>query len=182
MKIFLSQLERGRQDLYIFGKAMETSITRCRTIEKVSLIDASIFDTSTLADLHSECLGDYASAEIYEKFIVNPKTKAIMARVSDHQAAGFCVFNCIDDEAEVIYLGVKPLLRRRGIGKQIMEGTCNRVRLMGAKQIFLEVAESNLSGLRLYQSTHYKPVGRRSKYYGTDVGEKTDAIIMRRML
>ena len=48
-----------------------------------------------------------------------------------------------------------------------------------AKQIFLEVDETNKAALALYKSSGFNEVGRRPGYYQTGKGH-SDALIMRR--
>lgn len=50
---------------------------------------------------------------------------------------------------------------------------------MGAKRIFLEVRETNLPALRLYERLGFKPAGRRPGYY---TNPPADALLFERRL
>lgn len=75
-------------------------------------------------------------------------------------------------EREILNLGVIPYYRRRGIARRLLQEELERSR----ETWFLEVRESNLAALNLYQQLGFTPVGRREQYY-QDPSE--DAIVMR---
>lgn len=78
------------------------------------------------------------------------------------------------DEAELLALAVNPDDQRQGLAAQLMNTMVNRLKAQNVTSIFLEVAESNLAAIALYQSLRFIDVGRRRAYYGDQ-----DAIIMR---
>jgi ribosomal-protein-alanine N-acetyltransferase len=65
------------------------------------------------------------------------------------------------DEWEVLNLAVSPAQRRRGIATSLLRPFLTSVR----GWVFLELRESNLTALKLYQSLGFKELTRRSGYY-----------------
>ena len=64
-------------------------------------------------------------------------------------------------EREILNLAVIPAERRRGIARRLLESELSR----GRNTWFLEVRESNVAALGLYQSLGFQQVGLREAYY-----------------
>ena len=95
----------------------------------------------------------------YEAWIAEPGTAFIVTRTV---APG---------EHEILNLAVAPEARRMGIGRALLRHV-----LEGSPgSWFLEVRESNLSAIKLYESTGFRASGRRSGYYS---GSSELAIVM----
>ncbi len=78
------------------------------------------------------------------------------------QVVGFLVARQIaPNEREILNLAVDPGERRRGVGRALLEAEMKR----GKYQWFLEVRESNLEAVTLYQSAGFRVTGRRESYY-----------------
>lgn len=75
-------------------------------------------------------------------------------------------------ECEILNLAVEPAERRTGIARQLVRAALERV--PGAW--FLEVRESNIAAIHLYENTGFKVAGRRPNYYYDPL---EDAIVMR---
>jgi ribosomal-protein-alanine N-acetyltransferase len=64
-------------------------------------------------------------------------------------------------EREILFVAVDPAFRRRGIAKRLLQNE-----LDGSRGTwFLEVRESNLAAIRLYESLGFQGAGRRENYY-----------------
>ncbi len=69
------------------------------------------------------------------------------------------------DECSITNICTKKEARGRGIGTSLLEaleGECNR---RGAKEIFLEVRESNEAARHLYEKLGYSMLGTRVNFY-----------------
>ena len=93
-------------------------------------------------------------------------------------AGGMILARVAADEAEVLTLAVDPAVRRRGLGRALLEQALVTARQRGANAIFLEVASSNEPGRALYAAAGFVAVGCRRGYYA-DGG---DALVLRRSL
>ncbi|WP_408611112.1 ribosomal protein S18-alanine N-acetyltransferase [Glycomyces xiaoerkulensis] len=80
------------------------------------------------------------------------------------------------NEAWINNIAVDPAVRRRGIATMLMSDLLSRVRLAGAKAVFLEVAVDNGSAQRLYDRYGFYGIGVRKNYYQFT---GTDAAVMR---
>jgi len=71
----------------------------------------------------------------------------------------------VADEAEILDIAVASPHRRRGYGRFALSSFIEIARQRDVKALFLEVRESNLPAIRLYQSAGFATTGRRPNYY-----------------
>lgn len=95
---------------------------------------------------------------------------------------GFSLAHTTLDEAEIYAIGVISSARRRGVGRRLLAATNEHASRLGARVLFLEVAEGNVAARALYHNTGFRQVGRRPNYYRHPNGESEAALIMRRDL
>lgn len=93
-------------------------------------------------------------------------------------ADGFALLRLIADEAEVLTLAVKSEARRRGVGRGLMVAALARATALGARRVFLEVAEDNGAARALYGRLGFADAGRRPGYYGRADGTRADALLL----
>lgn len=98
------------------------------------------------------------------------------------EAFGFSLTRRVIDEAELMLVAVMPSGRGHGRGRRLVEGAMQKARQRGAHKMFLEVRDGNLAALGLYESLGFSEAGRRQNYYNGAMGERFDAITMRRDL
>ncbi|WP_252198166.1 ribosomal protein S18-alanine N-acetyltransferase [Clostridium sp. MCC353] len=90
--------------------------------------------------------------------------------------AGYCVLRVIADEGEIQRIAVHPGMRRRGLGKKLMDAMVMSARESDVSELILEVRAGNLGAVSLYKSYGFQKEGERKHYY-TDPIE--DAWLMR---
>ena len=91
------------------------------------------------------------------------------------QVYGYLVFWNLPPEIHVLNIAVKPGLRRKGLGRLLLDYLCEYGREIGSQEIFLEVRPSNTGAMALYQKMGFVQTGRRKNYYAEN---KEDAILM----
>jgi len=96
-------------------------------------------------------------------FVVKEKEKVV----------GYIGFEEIAGEGHIINLAVVPELRRKGIGKSLVQSVLDKTQI---KVFYLEVRESNVAAHKLYQGLNFKIVGKRKAYYQDN---HEDALIMK---
>lgn len=69
------------------------------------------------------------------------------------------------DEAELLRIATRPGCRRQGLGEKLLAAALAALRARGIVCLFLEVEESNLPAVRLYEKHGFERVGRRPAYY-----------------
>jgi len=92
--------------------------------------------------------------------------------------AGFVLFQCIGDFAEILTLAVAPDHRGRGLGRSLVQQVLARARETGVEKVMLEVQDGNLPAIQLYESVGMTAFDRRRNYYKAADGRHADAILM----
>ena len=127
---------------------------------------AALAHTAVLAALHGQCFEDAWSARAMAEVLGSAGAFASLAFVgAEGHPVGFALARVTGDEAELLSLGVLPRWRRRGIARVLLDDIKRRARHVGARRIFLEVAESNEAARGLYGAGGFVAVGRRPDYY-----------------
>ena len=91
---------------------------------------------------------------------------------------GYLLATIIDDEAEILSIGVKPDRQRQGVGKWLLRRFFDYGASRNMARVVLEVAEDNVPALGLYRDFGFAEFGRRKDYYKHG-NQKIDAIMMK---
>jgi ribosomal protein S18 acetylase RimI-like enzyme len=80
------------------------------------------------------------------------------------EPAGVMLLNLTQDgcSAELVYLGLRPSLRGRSLGRALLTHGLGRARRSGAEKMLLAVDERNEPAVHLYQSLHFVAIARRT--------------------
>ncbi len=89
---------------------------------------------------------------------------------------GFVIARWLDDECEIMSIGVHPQYRRQGLGSMLLDTVRKTALAHGKTAWILEVREQNVAALSLYENSGFVKVGQRRGYY-RDTGEA--AVLMR---
>tara|TARA_B100001093_G_scaffold6878_1_gene6817 strand:- start:803 stop:1297 length:495 start_codon:yes stop_codon:yes gene_type:complete len=91
---------------------------------------------------------------------------------------GYLLATIIDDEAEILSIGITPERQSQGVGKQLLQHFFEHGASRNMARVVLEVAEDNLPALGLYRDFGFAEFGRRNGYYKHG-NQKIDAIMMK---
>lgn len=95
----------------------------------------------------------------------------------NRQVVGFCILQPVLDEANLLLMAIHPNMQGRGFGFKLLEESINQLK-NNPVQIFLEVRESNLSAVGLYEKSGFHQIDLRHNYYPNPDGTREHAIIM----
>jgi ribosomal-protein-alanine N-acetyltransferase len=97
------------------------------------------------------------------------------------QVLGFCIMQPVLDEANLLLMAIAPDFQGQGLGFQLLQ---KAIASLGTQctQIFLEVRESNVAAIHLYQKIGFHQIDLRKHYYPLAQGKREHAIIMVYML
>jgi len=93
------------------------------------------------------------------------------------QVAGFCILQPVLDEANLLLMAIDPAQQGQGLGYQLLEASVAMLK-NNPVQIFLEVRESNLAAIKLYEKSGFHQIDLRKNYYPNSNGSREHAIIM----
>ncbi|GAB6035558.1 ribosomal protein S18-alanine N-acetyltransferase [Fundidesulfovibrio butyratiphilus] len=132
-------------------------------------------DVAELVALEKLCFSVPWSAKQYATVMDNDPFHVVGLRLHG-ELAGYLTFFAAAWEMEVLNIAVRPDLRRRGIGRQLLGHVLQLCRSMGMKRGYLEVRRSNVAARTLYEAFGFEEVGLRKRYYPDN---QEDAIVMR---
>lgn len=95
---------------------------------------------------------------------------------ADHPV-GFILLQLATDTADVIELCVRASMRRKGIGRHLMEQALHLASAYSLKRVMLEVEATNKTAYKLYRSFGFEVVGKRPNYYQRR-SETADALVL----
>jgi ribosomal-protein-alanine N-acetyltransferase len=136
-------------------------------------------DARALAALHASSFHRGWSEDEFERLLCDRHVVAHRATAGT-TLAGFILSRIVQDEAEILSIAVASAWRGRGLARQLLDINLRRLAALGARSVFLEVEEGNVSARRLYRRAGFQEVGRRERYYAPERGAA--ALVLRRYL
>ncbi|MDE1975656.1 MAG: ribosomal protein S18-alanine N-acetyltransferase [Elusimicrobia bacterium] len=88
--------------------------------------------------------------------------------------AGYAGLWEIPPEGQVTTIAVAPESSGRGLGRRLLNALLGRCRERGLSSVTLEVSAKNPAAIALYESSGFRVVGRRPKFYN----DGSDALLM----
>jgi ribosomal-protein-alanine N-acetyltransferase len=141
---------------------------------------ASIDDLDAVLAIEDASFNNPTTREWYEAELKRPEVCFIyVMRTSDCPVAAFCAFWLIVDQAHINNLAVRPELRGRGLGTELLEAVKAEAAQLGAVELTLEVRASNTPALQLYKSAGFTQEAVRKNYYTKPI---EDALVLKFML
>lgn len=102
-----------------------------------------------------------------------------LAALENGLLAGYIVAWYVADEMEIIYIYVRPKLRRRGVARALLQAALEHARQSGVRRAFLEVKKSNFAAISLYETFGFTIIGTRRAYYADN---QEDARVMAKQI
>ena len=121
-------------------------------------------DLEAISLLEKECFQDAWTFDELAMERLNPYCRCYLAEEGG-QVCGYCCLFVLFETAEVHNIAVGQSYRKRGIARLLMQTMHEKAKSLGAEKCFLEVRESNLPAIALYQSFGYEKYGERKRYY-----------------
>lgn len=135
-------------------------------------------DLSFIMELEKVSFGkDSWSKSTMRAELLAPHTFYLVAYL-DEKIVGYAGLSKVKSSgvADVQTIAVDENLRRRGIGRELMEKLIAQAIQLGATELFLEVREDKIAPQKLYEALGFEAIDRRAKYYQPD---GVAAIVMR---
>lgn len=129
---------------------------------------------SQVAQLERENFSQPWSRDSLESELYNTTVSMIVAESEDGGVLGYGVLGVVLDEGCLEKICVQPPLRRQGIASAILRAFL-RYGQANLAYITLEVRQSNVPAIALYQKLGFREVGRRKNYYQEP---REDAVLM----
>ena len=131
-----------------------------------------------VAELDRQCFTLFWSRNLFESELNNPNAYYIVAQCED-TTVGYCGIQTVAGEGSITNVAVLPEYRNRGIASALLERIISYGKEKNLDFITLEVRESNINAIKIYEKFGFERVGTRKNYYSDN---KETAILMTKQL
>lgn len=131
-------------------------------------------DIEDILEMERECFATPWSRESFEMELKNKFARYVVAEI-DGKVVGYGGLWLIIDEGHITNIAVLEEYRKMDVGSHILSGLIAISLRRDIRSMTLEVRESNVAAIRLYEKYDFKEAGIRPKYYADN---NEDAIIM----
>lgn len=128
-------------------------------IDKMTLSDLAEISNNLTSDFD-----EFWNSSILESEIKNPFSQYIIAKINK-EIVGFAGVIDTVDQLEITNIVVRKDFRKKGIGNELLTELIKLAKENGKEKITLEVNNTNLAAIKLYEKNGFKNVGFRKKYY-----------------
>ena len=99
----------------------------------------------------------------------------------NNTVTGYCLYQVIFEQAEILRIGTHPDYQRQGIASQIFARLNTELRKHQVESLLLEVRADNTPAIALYEQQEFALIHKRKGYYQTPHQPAIDALIMQRL-
>ncbi len=135
-----------------------------------------------LAQLHAQAFDEAWDVDALASLVNAPGSVCLLAVTGEsqnEQPCGFVLARKAADEMEILTIAVAPSMRRRGVGKALLDELFGLARSTGASCLFIEYASDNPAAAALYDGAGFRRTGVRKGYYRHADGTRIDAVTAR---
>lgn len=131
---------------------------------------AELANATEIAQIEQSLQGSHAWSEkqVRDAFTDNAVILVAVDSSNPNKVVGYALVQYVLDEAELHIVGVERVYQRRGIAKKLLDELMNQLKKKQVNQLFLEVRESNIAAILLYESFCFVQLGRRKDYYAVE--------------
>ena len=131
-------------------------------------------DIKLIAELEARTFSDAWTENGVKETFEQTQAFITVAEV-DGRFAGYCIIYYVMDEAEIARIATNEAVRRRGVGKGLLNHTCECCREKQIERLLLDVRESNEGAIAFYTNYGFQIGGIRKGFYEMP---KEDAVLM----
>ena len=126
--------------------------------------------------IQSQAPWDYTA---FTELLTQPSTQLIVGFI-DECVVGYCLYQAIFEQAEILRIGTHPDYQRQGIASKIFAQLNQDLIHIEVTSLLLEVRADNYSAIALYEQQGFAVIHRRRGYYQQADLPAIDALIMQR--
>ena len=119
-------------------------------------------DRDAIIAIEAESFSNPWTAGTFDAMLDTPVSEVFVARGEGSRILAFCACWIIGDELHINTIAVHEPLRRRGIGRMLLQRV---LQLTQATRATLEVRRSNVAALALYRKLGFEVTAVRPNYY-----------------
>ncbi len=129
------------------------------TIEKLSVLDIN-----ALSEFNGLYFDDGWTLDMLKSAFNSGRFHLLGAKI-EGELIGYISVSQSVDTADIEGIIIRPSHRKKGVAKALIERATKELKTLGVERILLEVRESNLPAISLYQGQGFSVISKRNKYY-----------------
>lgn len=159
--------------MFIIKKLATNTSERQQALQAVANIEVLVqphdaWTEQTLAEM-------LAQDSTHILIVYKPEGKA-----DNNKVIGYCFYQVIFEQAEILRIGTHPDYQRQGIASQLFATLNNELINNKVESLLLEVRADNAPALALYERQGFVVIHKRKSYYQLPHRPAIDALIMQR--
>lgn len=99
----------------------------------------------------------------------------------DPKVMGYCLYQVMFEQAEILRIGTHPDYQRQGIASQLFDRLNSELVQSQVESLLLEVRADNVPAIALYEQQQFSVIHKRTGYYQRTNKPAIDALIMQRV-
>lgn len=160
--------------MFIIKKLATNTSERQQALQAVANIETLVqphdaWTEQTLAEM-------LAQDSTHIMIVYKPEGKA-----DNNKVIGYCLYQVIFEQAEILRIGTHPDYQRQGIASQLFATLNNELINNKVESLLLEVRADNAPALALYEQQGFVVIHKRRGYYQLPHQPSVDALIMQRV-
>ena len=165
--------------MFIIEKLATHTSKRQKTIEAVANIELLVqphdaWTYQTLVEM-------LAQDSMHMLMVYEQEDKADNNKADNNKAVGYCLYQVIFEQAEILRIGTHPDYQRQGIASQIFAQLNKELMSNQIESLLLEVRADNAPAIALYKQQAFAVIHTRKNYYQVPHQPAVDALIMQRV-
>ncbi len=130
----------------------------------VTISDMRLQDLDLITDNLETDFDDFWNYSVFKSELTNGNSRYLVAKI-ENQIVGFAGIIPVLDEADISNIVVRKSFRNQKIGSLLLDALLRLAISLNLKTINLEVRESNIPAIKLYEKYGFEKCGIRKKYY-----------------
>ena len=160
--------------MFIIKKLATNTSERQQALQAVANIEVLVqpedpWTEQTLAEM-------LAQDSTHIMIVYKPEGKA-----DNNKVIGYCLYQIIFEQAEILRIGTHPDYQRQGIASQLFATLNNELINNKVESLLLEVRADNAPALALYEQQAFAVIHTRKNYYQLPHQPSVDALILQRV-
>ena len=102
-------------------------------------------------------------------------------KADNNKVIGYCLYQVVFEQAEILRIGTHPDYQRQGIASQIFVQLNEELISNQVESLLLEVRADNVSAIALYEQQAFAVIHKRKDYYQVPHQPAIDALIMQKI-
>lgn len=102
----------------------------------------------------------------------------LMTDTNNDEVVGYCLYQVLFEQAEILRIGTHPNYQRQRIASQIFARLNEELKNQQVEALLLEVRADNIAAIALYEQQGFTIIHSRKGYYQVGLQSAIDALIM----